>query len=159
MKIFTSYFYQVRFFPRNLIPISTAVWDPKWFHDFKGQDNMFFDSRGVCCGIRANQFAPGPLCSGDCHGREACDFGGGSTKCAFLKKYAEQLAKLDAEKILEMFVGVGSYIKSQSGFDGEPAIALLVHEAPDNLCSERRPIQEYFRANGIEVTEWSRNLI
>lgn len=29
MKIKISYFYMIRFFKPNQIPISTAVWDPK----------------------------------------------------------------------------------------------------------------------------------
>ena len=37
MKIMTSYFYAIRFFKPNMIPISTAKWDPKWYHQNKGQ--------------------------------------------------------------------------------------------------------------------------
>ena len=29
MLVRTSYFYQIRNFTRNMIPISTAVWDPR----------------------------------------------------------------------------------------------------------------------------------
>lgn len=29
MKIRTSYFYQIRNFKKNMIPVSTAMWDPK----------------------------------------------------------------------------------------------------------------------------------
>lgn len=32
MKILISYFYQIRFFKPNMIPLSTAAFDPKWFH-------------------------------------------------------------------------------------------------------------------------------
>ena len=32
MKIYTSYFYQIRFFKPNMIPLSTAKYDPSWFH-------------------------------------------------------------------------------------------------------------------------------
>lgn len=30
MKLYTSYFAQLRNFPRNLVGLSTAVWNPKW---------------------------------------------------------------------------------------------------------------------------------
>ena len=33
MKIRISYFYQVRNFKPNMIPMSTAISDPAWFHD------------------------------------------------------------------------------------------------------------------------------
>ena len=32
MQIMTSYFYQVRFMKPNMIPLSTALSDPQWFH-------------------------------------------------------------------------------------------------------------------------------
>ena len=41
MNIYISYFYNIRFFPKNLIPISTAMWDPKWYHNFKSDDTVF----------------------------------------------------------------------------------------------------------------------
>ena len=33
MKIRLSYFYQIRFFKKNMIPMSTALSDPEWYHD------------------------------------------------------------------------------------------------------------------------------
>ena len=59
MKFYTSYFYQVRFFTPNMIPISTAKWDPKWFHDFQDNKYVFLDKRGVCNGLRADPFVLG----------------------------------------------------------------------------------------------------
>jgi hypothetical protein len=35
----------------------------------------------------------------------------------------------------------------------EPIAVFIVHEAPDNPCSERAAIQEYFRSHGIECEE------
>ena len=35
MKIYISYFYAVRFFKPYQIPMSTAVWDPKWWRGVK----------------------------------------------------------------------------------------------------------------------------
>lgn len=34
MKFYTSYFYKLRFFTPNMLPFSTAKWDPKWYHNF-----------------------------------------------------------------------------------------------------------------------------
>ena len=59
MEIYTSYFYQVRFMKPYHIPLSTAVWDPKWFHANRGQDYHFKDKNGVYNGLRAPVFAPG----------------------------------------------------------------------------------------------------
>ena len=49
---------------------------------------------------------------------------------------------------------MGNHIKSIEGFQEEPIIMLLVHEAPQNPCSERRVIQEWFADHGITVKEW-----
>ena len=34
MRILVSYFYHVRHFKPYMIPFSTAVWDPAWYHNF-----------------------------------------------------------------------------------------------------------------------------
>lgn len=43
MKLCTSYFYRIRFFRPDIVPFSTAKWDPKWYHNFQGQANIFLD--------------------------------------------------------------------------------------------------------------------
>ena len=89
MLIRTSYFYQIRNFTRNMIPISTAVWDPAWYHNFtKDYSHLFYDSRNILNGLR--------------------------------------LEKINEEIIL----------------------VLIVYETPNNLCSERIPLQEYFTQHG-----------
>ena len=47
MKLCTSYFYRIRFFRPDIVPFSTAKWDPKWYHNFQGQNNIFLDRNGV----------------------------------------------------------------------------------------------------------------
>ena len=63
MKFYTSYFYQIRNFTPNMIPLSTACGDPLWFH--KGMDNgyTFFDKNGVINGLRAEMLHPDNSCS------------------------------------------------------------------------------------------------
>ena len=34
----TSYFYQIRFFRPDMIPLSTARFDPSWYHRNKGHN-------------------------------------------------------------------------------------------------------------------------
>ena len=41
MKVRISYFYQIRNFKSNMIPMSTCISDPKWYHDFKGKNHLF----------------------------------------------------------------------------------------------------------------------
>ena len=38
MKIYTSYFYQIRNFKPNMIPVSTAISDPFWYRPPAGKE-------------------------------------------------------------------------------------------------------------------------
>lgn len=152
MTIYTSYFYMVRFFPENLIPISTAVWDPKWFHDNKDQSYQFKDKRGVINGIRAPIFAPGPDLGGYCG--PSC--GMEPKNCQFLLRYGLQLSNLDFENVMQRFRSLRDGILAREPSLKDVNFALIVHEAPSNSCSERVPIQQWFAANGHPIFEWQK---
>lgn len=138
------------------IPLSTAVWDPKWFYNFHRQGYVWKDKNGVYNGLRAPVFAPGPLCEGLCRGKETCETGSPQT-CLFLRTYRYQLDQLDFSDVVKRCERLGNYIQSLENFTEESVIILLVHEAPQNPCSERRVIQEWFAANGKKVVEWKSN--
>lgn len=151
MKVMTSYFYAIRFFKPNMIPISTAKWDPKWYHQNKGQGHWFLDKNGVINGLRAEVFAPGPITEGQCRG--TCD-PKDPDNCMFLRAYAHQLNQLDISEIMQRTERLCAAVKPTVGYTDEPIAVFIVHEAPDNPCSERAAIQNYFRKNGIECNEY-----
>ena len=66
MKLAISYFYQIRFFKPYMIPVSTAVSDPQWYHNFQDKNYIFLDKRGVANGFRCELL----------HGDETCSRGG-----------------------------------------------------------------------------------
>lgn len=150
MKIYTSYFYQIRYFKKHMIPLSTAVWDPKWFH--QNDKTVYKDKNGVYNGFRIEEFAPK---SQECRGPENCKTGMPEF-CNFLKAYRQQLDDLDFDSVIEFFDQLCLTINQWEHFEEEPVIVLIVYEAPSNPCSERRVIQEWFRDHGIEVKEWSK---
>ena len=41
-------------------------------------------------------------------------------------------------------------------YKGDPKIILLVHEKPDNLCSERLGLVKLFENHGIILKEWTK---
>ncbi len=155
MTIYTSYFYMVRFMRPWEIPLSTAVWDPKWFHKFRGQDYIFCDKNGVLNGVRASLFAPDETCRDLCGGPVDCPTMDPTT-CVFLKKYREQLDRLNAPEFVRYMSMVGDTFKDMLKLDRVPDFILLVHEAPNNSCSERRVIQQWFADNNISVQEWQK---
>ena len=154
MKIYTSYFYQIRFFKPSQIPISTATWDPKWFHDFKGQDNVWKDKNGVWNGIRLEILNPSHCCSLPPECTE-CGRRGNPETCSFIKDYAKGLReKVNFRELMEILKKTADYIQQLEGFKEEPEVILIVHEASNEPCSERRSIQNLFAEHGIECTEW-----
>lgn len=149
MKIYTSYFYKLRFFKPNMIPISTAVYDPKWFHKNQGKDFIFIDKNNVINGIRAESFHP--TLDDSCRGPQNCTHI--SNNCAFLTSYRNQLDKIPIDTVLNGLERLGEKVRDLTDFEGEPVFVFLVYETPDNPCSERGTIQGYFRKNGIECEE------
>lgn len=150
MKVYISYFYKVRFFKRNMVPFSTACYPPKWWLP------QHKDKNGVWNGISVKPLVPGSECNGLCRGPEFCSPPQPS-KCKFLKKYREQLDTLDFNKVCARLEAIAAQVKQDEGFEEEPEIVLLVFEAPQNPCSERRALQEWFRDNGVELPEWQSN--
>ena len=154
IKIFTSYFYQVRFMKPHMVPLSTAVWDPKWFHAGKGQDYTYRDGNGIWLGYKAPMFIPNWTCDGLCHGPRDCQEKG-KDKCGFLSAYAAQLDKLDFPTTMRQLAHCGEFFRNKEGFAADPIIILLFYETPDNPCSERGPVQEWFRKNGYGIEEFN----
>lgn len=155
MKIMISYFYQVRFMKPYMIPLSTCCFDPKWYYNQK-QGQWYIDKNGVINGLRAEPFMPGPLCHNLCRGQENC--GGPANadpqNCDFLRMYHVQLCGLNFEEILERFERLGKNVQEFLHFSQDPVMVLLVHEAPNNPCSERVILKKWFQEHNYNLEEF-----
>lgn len=147
MQIYVSYFYNIRFFPDNLIPVSTAIRDPKWYHDFKSSDYVFRDKRGIVNGLRAYMLSPHKIDNCECTN---CRSNKDTSICSFIRQYHGYIFSLNFEEVYSYLCNI-----SQE-FNGSD-ICLMVYEKPDNPCSERATLVEWFGLHGIEVKELSRN--
>ena len=147
---YITYFYNVRFLAPTIIPLSTAVWDPKWFHNFQDSYEVFYDKRGVLNGLRIDVLSPSKIYDGatDC---EACDHSKPES-CAFLRKYTDYLHTVDFNKVLLYCDKIKEAAKLP-----EADICLLVYEKPDNPCSERTALCNWFKENGHTLQEWKNN--
>ena len=148
MKIYTSYFYKIRFFKPWQIPISTACWDPKWFNDFKGQGYRFLDKRNVINGLRCESLHPDKTCQDLCRGLETCDCKDPS-KCEFLKRYKLQLQNIDKKGLMKKLEALAERMKKK--LKHEVDIVLIVHEPPYKDCSERKALQEAFGCTELDI--------
>lgn len=153
IKLWTSYFYQIRNFPNNIIPLSTAVYDPKWFHNNKGQDNVFRDRRGVYNGFRISPLVPGPSLCNLCRGNSACPYV--PWNCEFLRRYRQQLDSIDFDDFMRKLDTSVGKICNLDWFNGVPEVAFIFHEAPDKACSERVIVTDWIMRNGLNIEEWS----
>lgn len=154
MKIYISYFYQIRFFTPNMIPMSTAVSDPKWYHNHQGNKHIYFDKRGVINGVRAETLHPDNSCADLCGGKDCSQ---DPSECKFLRLYRKQLNKIDFDKFLKQLKKLSHDYQACMKLDNPVDIVLIVHEAPTNKCSERVVLQEWFESNGYHLKEWSKS--
>lgn len=146
MNTFISYFYNIRFFPIKLIPVSTAVWDPKWYHAFKSNDFIYRDKRGIINGIRAEILSPYKIESCEC---KNCLSNKNTAVCSFIKQYHDYIFSLD-------FNSIYNQLKTISDQFDNADICLMVYEKPDNPCSERNTLIEWFKCNDVELKEYIR---
>ena len=146
MKLYTSYFAQLRKFPTNLVGLSTAHWTPKW-------RPMGKDKRGVIC-VDCPPMKPGRecegLCNGNCNPKHPED-------CAFLKTYKSQLDKINLTQFQNSLGKLATQIASDEKLD-DVNFAFLVYETPVNPCSERWPIQQWGKEHGLDIQEWQPNI-
>lgn len=150
MRILISYFYQIRFLKPNQVPYSTAMYDPKWFHQGKGNEFTYLDSHGVINGLRVECLSP-YTCAHDCSPRDCTEV---PDKCYFLTKYKHQLDEIPFEDFIkELELDARNQLGSRN-IEGEPEVILLVYEDPSNSCSERVKLIEWFKEHNYELKEF-----
>ena len=147
MQVRISYFYQIRNFKKNMIPMSTAMSDPSWYHDFKGPDHIFIDKRGILNGLRLRPIiVQGNIGGCPCEAKDP-------EHCPIAAAYKFELELVDFDKMLRgMKQFCDDYCK-QNKIEEEPIAVLMVYETPSNPCSERYSLIEYFNRHGIECKE------
>ena len=122
MKLYTSYFYQIRFFTPNMIPVSTAIWDLKWYHNFCDSDNVFMDKNGGINDLRAEALHHDSALDGMCVGKYGVTLGctHNPSTCTFVKGYMDQLNRLDCYDYAHHLENLGQKMKRVADFEGEP---------------------------------------
>ena len=139
MKIVTSYFYMIRYFTPNIIPVSTALSDPAWYRPPDGKE-YFIDKNGVINGLRYEPLIVQRYGEHIC----PCESKDLAPACPTMIEYKQLLFSLvDKEKTLKAF----EYCCNKFNAD---TIALMVYEAPNNPCSERAALQKFFNCKELE---------
>ena len=145
MKLYTSYFAQLRNFPPNLVGLSTAIWNPKWLQPGRDKNGaIWLDIPPLKPGAECEG-----LCEGKCYPKHPAD-------CKFLQVYRTQLDKINFEQFISHLQLLSATIKMGEQLNEDVDFAFLVYEKYDNPCSERWPIQQWFKDNGMEIKEWKK---
>lgn len=142
MKLYTSYWAQVRNFPRNLVGLNTTIWPPRWRPLGKDKNNVLV--------IDCSPLKPGKECSGLCNGK--CD-PKHPEDCKFLEAYYNQLKHIELNHFQYQLQKLHDDICTGENLE-DVDFAFLVYETPQNPCSERAMIQKWFHENGMEIEEW-----
>lgn len=138
MKIVTSYFYQIRNFTSNLIPVSVCLTDPAWYRPPKDKE-YYIDKRGIVCGLRYEPLIVQRLGQHTC----PCESKELAPACPTMLEYKQLLySTVDKEKTLKAF----KFCLNKFNAD---TIVLMVYEAPNNKCSERWALQKYFNCSEL----------
>ena len=124
-----------------MIPFSTAVWDPKWYHEGQGQNHLYFDKRSVINGLRVPMLVPPVELHGLCHGSADCL--ATVRNCAYLERYYNYLETIDRSAVCKWLETACEKIRLRNGFCGDPVAVLMVHESPENKCSERLALYKW----------------
>lgn len=144
MKIYISYFAQIRNFPPNLVGLSTAVWNPKWLQKGRSQNGIIW--------LDIPPLKPGASCEGLCNGK--CN-PKHPNDCSFLQTYKRQLNAINFEDIITKLQNLREKICNNEGFQ-DVEFVLLVYEKYDNPCSERWSLIQWFKEHGVELKEWQK---
>lgn len=148
MKVRISYFYQIRNFKKYMLPMSVCMSDPAWYHEFKGPDHIYKDSRGILNGLRLNPIIVQGNTSHSCPCIDK-----NPDQCPIASEYENELNKIDFDKMYKAMNDFCTMYQQQEKINEEPIAVLIVYEAPNNLCSERYPLIEYFNKHGVECKE------
>lgn len=146
MKWSITYFYNIKFMTSSQLPLSTAVWPPKFFSKNSKKNEAHLDDKGVILGLTIHQFVPQLQEECPCNSKDYLH-------CSFLEKYHEQLSKLDFDEVIATYESIADKLSDITSAKIHE-IVLLVYEKPDNPCSERTVLKKVFAEHGMQLEEW-----
>lgn len=161
MNIYITCFSNIRYFTKDIIPISTAVGWPWWLYkaDKEPSGTLYLNKNSVMIGISEEQFSCKDVYESleeKC--QKNCPYKDKVPDCQFMKAYYNHLSTLNFNEIIDDWKRVAEEVRKINHFQGEPTIVLLVYEAASCTCAERPCLQKWFKENGYELKEWKRKI-
>ena len=141
MKRYITYFSNLRYLDDSYLPINTTIYPPAFFNT-NGLDKT---SNGIYLGVTAHEIIFPHLGEGNSCPCAAKD----PTLCGFIKNYLRHLQQVDFKTFEAHYSNLAARLSSKIN-----KVVLVVYEKPDNPCSERGSLIEWFKENGIELEEF-----
>lgn len=79
--------------------------------------------------------------------------------CSFMTAYQKYLDTLDFQDFYNRCIDLAmrAAVITMPGLkEDEPSVVLMVHEPKSCDCAERPVIQDWFKRNGVNITEWEK---
>ena len=114
-----------------------------------GKNYIFKDKRGILNGLRLRPIieqAEQLYCGCPCAEKNP-------DQCCFLSNYRAILERIDFEKMMDGIKIFAHDYAEKEKLTEEPIMVLIVYEAPNNGCSERKALLDYFNKHGVECKE------
>jgi len=129
----------------NQLPLSTTMWPPKFFSKTSKTSMAHLDNEGIILGLTIQELVPKLQCECPCKKKDY-------QHCNFLKKYYEQLSKIDFERFIKSWEEFCNKASTLIGHQIDEII-LIVYEKPDTFCSERTILKKWFAEHNVELKE------
>ena len=108
---------------------------------------MFKDKRGILNGLRCETIIEQGRHSNNGPSICPCDTKEYQT-CSFLKQYRNNLENIDFNKMITDMQKFADNYRKNENIKEEIILVLIVYETPNNPCSERQALQDYFTSYG-----------
>lgn len=141
-----------------MIPIATSGSWPYWLR--KNKPKLYLDEHNVIIGIKEELFSNfgDRFESLDEKCEKNCPYKDKVPNCQFMTEYYKYLKTQDFNYLMGEFERVAKEVKKINNYTGEPIIVLMVYEGVQCNCAERPCIQRWFKDNGYELKEWTKDL-
>lgn len=124
-----------------------------WYHNFtQDYNHIFKDKRNILNGLRCEAIIEQGRHSN--HGPDICPCDKKEYQtCSFLQQYRNNLENIDFNEMYNDMLELAENYKQTENIEEEIILVLIVYETSSNPCSERKPLQDFFNAHGIECKE------
>jgi len=145
-KFATSYFAMLRYLPKNYIPISICIWDPKWY---PGENHKYgMENKDIPKGLIPQKYNSETDCESCSVYLEKRIPTEKDLNCSYLTNYRQQLNHFNVQRTTEYLIKCAEKYIQKYRTDlinkNEIVLCFVGYEESSRICSERFILAEWF---------------